>query len=196
MIIGITGGIGSGKSTLSECIRNAGYPVYDTDSAARKLQNQDQDLKEGITALFGPESYINGELNRKYIASIVFENSQLLKKLNGLVHPVVRKDFKEWVQANKKSPLLFLECAILFEGDFHRFTDKVIVVTAPADLRISRVMSRDNLTEQQIRARIGNQKADEELISKADIVINTAETDIRKMDIGSFLHNLLTAKPE
>lgn len=196
MIIGITGGIGSGKSTLSACIRNAGYPVYDTDSAARKLQNQDQDLKEGITALFGTESYINGELNRKYIASIVFENSQLLKKLNGLVHPAVRKDFKEWVQANKKSPLLFLECAILFEGDFHLFTDKVIVVTAPADLRVSRVMNRDNVTEQQVRARIDNQKADEDIISKADIVINTAETDIRKMDIGSFLQNLLTAKPE
>jgi len=189
MIIGITGGIGSGKSTLSKRFREAGYAVYDTDSAARRLQNENIGIRQQISAIFGPEAYTDNELNRKYIAGIVFNQPELLHKLNEIVHPAVRADFKIWAKQHKSETFLFFECAILFHGEFHKLVDKIILVTAPQSIRIQRVVKRDGLSEKQIIERINNQLTDAEMAAKSDLIIDTDITDINQLDVNSFLLN-------
>lgn len=189
MVIGITGGIGSGKSTLSKKLHEAGYAVYDTDSAARRLQNESPEIRKKITALFGAEAYTDNVLNRKYIAGIVFSQPELLGQLNAIVHPAVRADFKEWAQSYDEGQMIFLECAILFQGEFHKLVDKIILVTAPQSIRVQRVMQRDGFTESQVMERINNQLSDAEMASRSDLIIDTSVTDINQLDISSFLRN-------
>lgn len=189
MVIGITGGIGSGKSTLSKKLREAGYAVYDTDSAARRLQNESPEIRKKITALFGAEAYTDNVLNRKYIAGIVFSQPELLGQLNAIVHPAVRADFKEWAQSYDEGQMIFLECAILFQGEFHKLVDKIILVTASQSIRVQRVMQRDGFTESQVMERINNQLSDAEMASRSDLIIDTSVTDINQLDISSFLRN-------
>jgi len=196
MIIGITGGIGSGKSTLSKRLREAGYAVYDTDSAARRLQNENTEIRQQIIALFGNEAYTDNVLNRKYIAGIVFQQPELLRQLNAIVHPAVRADFKIWAEQHKSETVLFLECAILFQGEFHRLVDKIILVIAPQSIRIQRVVKRDGLTESQIIERINNQLTDAEMAAKSDFIIDTSVTDINQLDVSELLRNFLTGKTE
>lgn len=190
MIIGITGGIGSGKSTLSNRFRKAGYAVYDTDSAARRLQNESAEIRQQTIALFGAEAYTDNVLNRKYIAGIVFNQPEILHKLNEIVHPAVRADFKVWAQNHSSEEILFLECAVLFQGDFQKLVDKIILVTAPQTIRIQRVIKRDGLSEQQVIERINNQLTDTEMAAKSDLIIDTGETDISLLDVNSILQNL------
>lgn len=190
MVVGITGGIGSGKSTLSAKLREAGYAVYDTDSAARRLQNENLEIRQKIGALFGDKAYTDSVLNRKYIAGIVFKHPELLRQLNAIVHPAVQADFKVWYVQHRNESLCFLECAILFEGEFHKLVDKIIFVTAPQSLRIKRVVKRDGLTKSQVIERINNQLSDAEMASKSDVIIDTSITDINKMDIQSFVKSL------
>ncbi len=190
MIVGITGGIGSGKSTLSAKLREAGFSVYDTDAAARRLQNENVEIKNNIIALFGAEAYTDNVLNRSYIAGIVFNQPELLRKLNLIVHPAVRVDFKKWSEQHNSETLLFLECAILFEGEFYKLVDKIILVTAPQSVRIQRVIKRDGVTERQVLERINNQLSDAEMASKSDLIIDTSVTDIHKFEISSFLSSL------
>lgn len=173
MIIGITGGIGSGKTTLSDLLRSHGYPVYDTDKEARRLQNQDPKLINQTKALFGEDIYKNGELDRVTVASMVFHQPDLLKQLSSLVHPVVKNDFKEWVSSLCSTGLVFIESAVLFEGEFNVLTDKIILVTAADEVRIKRVMKRDRLTVEQVVSRIKNQIPDAIKAQKSDLVINT-----------------------
>jgi len=187
LVIGITGGIGSGKSTLSKRLREAGYAVYDTDSAARRLQNENTEIRHQISTLFGAEAYTDNVLNRKYIAGIVFQQSELLRRLNAIVHPAVRADFKIWAELHSGESLLFLECAILFEGEFHRLVDKIILVTAPQSIRIQRVVKRDGLTQSQVLERINNQLTDTEMAAKSDFIIDTSVTDINQLDIAEVL---------
>jgi len=189
-IIGITGGIGSGKSTLSEKLCKAGYAVYDTDSAARRLQNESAEIRQQIIAIFGAEAYTDNVLNRKYIAGIVFNQPELLRKLNEIVHPAVRADFKAWAQKNNSEKMLFLECAILFQGEFHTLVNKIILVTAPQAIRIQRVIKRDGLAESQVLERISNQLTEAEMAAKSDLIIDTSVTDINKLDVSEFLSKL------
>jgi len=170
VIIGITGGIGSGKSTLSDLFRAEGYMVYDSDKEARRLQNENPIIKQKIQTIFG-DVYTNEELNRSALAKIVFTNPDLLTQLNNIVHPVVREDFKSWISANSSQKLLFLESAILFENGLNKLVDKVIVITASEDVRIKRVIKRDKVTEKQVRDRMANQLSEESKIAKADFVI-------------------------
>jgi dephospho-CoA kinase len=173
-VIGITGGIGSGKTMLSRLLREAGYSVYDTDQEARRLQNENTDLIEATCNLLGTEVYSNRQLNRPLVASIVFKNPELLKQLTSLVHPAVKHDFIQWKQQQDKSPV-FIESAVLYEGAFDELTDKVIVVTASEDIRIKRVMQRDGITRKQVIARMKHQLNEDEKIKRADIVIRTDE---------------------
>jgi dephospho-CoA kinase len=191
LVIGITGGIGSGKSTLSKRLREAGYAVYDTDSAARRLQNESAEIRQLISALFGAEAYTDNVLNRKYIAGIVFKQPELLQKLNTIVHPAVRADFKAWAQKHNCEQMLFLECAILFKGEFQKLVDKIILVKAPQVIRVHRVMKRDGVSENQVLERINNQLSDAEMAAKSDLIIDTSITDINKLDINLFLNSLL-----
>lgn len=173
MIIGITGGIGSGKSTLSELLRKHGYPVYDTDKKARRLQNEDALLVQHIKSLFGENCYVEGKLNRPAVAALVFNNPELLQKLTALVHPAVKEDFINWQRNYNSEDLVFIESAVLFEGGFNLLTDKVILVTASEDIRIQRVIKRDKISREQVLSRIKNQIPDTEKAPKSDLIINT-----------------------
>lgn len=173
LIIGITGGIGGGKSTFSNYLRKRGELVYDTDIEAKKLQDTDEQIITELKELFGDDIYTKKGLDRGTIAKIVFSDKEKLNRLNQIIHPKVKSDFKEWVNKHPEKEFLFMECAILFEGGFDEFVDKIAVITAPEDVRIKRVIKRDGLTEAQVKERIKNQISDNEKIKKADWVIDT-----------------------
>ena len=171
LIIGITGGIGGGKSTLSAKLRAEGFHVFDTDCRAKQLQNEEPELVQKLKTLFGENIYNAKGLDRLALAKIVFEKKELLAELNKIVHPVVRADFHHWVATHSDQKLLFVESAIMFESGLVNSVDKVILMTAAIDVRIARVVKRDGSTPEQVRARIANQMPDEQKILKADYVI-------------------------
>ena len=175
-LIGITGGIGSGKSIVCKVFAMLGVPIYEADSRAKSLMNNDLSLKKSIKNLLGEQSYtLAGEYNRAWVASQVFNNPDLLKQLNAIVHPRVREDAEQWIQQNSSASFLLYEAAIMkAAGDNNNF-DKVVVVNAPIDLRIKRVQKRDNRTEQEIRHIIARQISDEERLKIADFVIKNDE---------------------
>ena len=170
-IIGITGGIGSGKSAVSEFISEMGFPVYDSDYWAKELVNLDEDLKQKIKNLLGLEAYDeNGKYNRKYIAEIVFNNQELLLQLNALIHPAVRIHFETWVNA-QNTELVFKETALLFELKLHENCYQSILVTAEENLRIKRVMDRDGRTYREVKEIIDKQMPESEKIKMANFII-------------------------
>ncbi len=173
MIIGITGGIGAGKSTVAKILRSMGYLVYDSDAQARTLQDEDVNLKLKIQGLFGSDIYNESGLNRPALAKIVFNNPELLTQLSNIVHPVVQSDFEAWVKLNSQAKVLFIESAILFESHFDKLTDKTILVTASEDIRIARVLKRDGISPEQVRERISRQTSEEEKKEWVDAVIYT-----------------------
>ena len=203
MLIGITGGIGSGKSVIARQLRKMGYEVYDTDSQAKRLIVEDAHVREQITALFGPEAYKDGVYQTAFVAQQVFNaNSQLpianspspnplLARLNAIVHPAVKADIGNWVSEPSDSPkgdptsdseairqhsdLLFIECAILYQAGIDALCDKVVAVTAPEDIRLSRVIARDHSDIDKVRARMRAQSTEEDL-RRADIVIHNDGT--------------------
>ena len=177
-IIGITGGIGSGKSIICKVFATMGIPIYEADSRAKSLMNNDLSLKNSIRNLLGEQAYTpEGEYNRVWVASQVFNDSDLLKQLNTLVHPRVREDAENWIQQHLKSPFLLYEAAIMKAAGEGNHFDKVIVVNAPIDLRIRRVQRRDNRSQQAITDIIARQISDEERLELADFVI---ENDDKK----------------
>ena len=179
MTIGITGGIGSGKSTIAKQLRQMGYEVYDTDSEAKRLIVEDAHVREQITALFGPEAYKDGVYQTAFVAQQVFADKNLLAKLNAIVHPAVKADIISKFRSlgvlseplKRNSGLFFIECAILFQAGFDVLCDKVVAVTAPEDIRLERVIARDHSEMNKVRARMKAQEADKDL-SRADIIIN------------------------
>jgi dephospho-CoA kinase len=175
-LIGITGGIGSGKTLICKVFASMGIPIYEADSRAKYLINNDLSLKKTIQNLLGEQAYTStGEYNRAWVASQVFNNPDLLKQLNGIVHPRVREDAENWIHQHSKAPFLLYEAAIMkAAGDGNHF-DKVIVVKSPIALRIKRVQKRDNRSEQEIRDIIARQISDEERLKIADFVIENDE---------------------
>jgi dephospho-CoA kinase len=175
-IIGITGGIGSGKSIICKVFATMDVPVYEADSRAKSLMNNDLSLKKSIQNLLGEQAYTpTGEYNRAWVASQVFSNSDLLKQLNAIVHPRVREDADMWIKQHRKSPFVLYEAALMkAAGDGNHF-DKVIVVKSPITLRIKRVQQRDKRSEQEIRDIIARQISDEERLKIADFVIENDE---------------------
>lgn len=174
--IGITGGIGTGKSFVCGIFRELGYAVYDSDSRAKALMVEHPGIRNGLVQAFGPEAYdAAGNLNRSFIAKAVFGNEAMLAKLNGLVHPAVARDTLKWQQQLQSSSYAKLfalkEAAILFESGANRGLDGVIVVTAPPEVRIARVMQRDGITREQVLKRMASQMPQEELVKHADFVI-------------------------
>ena len=191
IIIGITGGIGSGKSTLSERLREIGYSVYDSDLEARRLQNEHPEIQDQLIELFGEDIYNDQGLNRPVLAQLVFGKPELLAKLNAIVHPVVHTDFMNWIQGHSAENLLFMESAILFESGFNKIVDKVIVMTASENIRIARVMKRDKVTEEQVKARMLHQMADDKKIANADFVIHSDDCQPLVMKMKKILDELL-----
>ncbi|MFC5683370.1 dephospho-CoA kinase [Flavobacterium sp. MAHUQ-51] len=185
-IIGLTGGIGSGKSTIANYLVSLGYPVYIADDAGRKVM-QEQEVLDAIKEKFGLEIFENNQLNRAKLAQIVFNDPVQLKALNAIVHPAVRKDFKNWQTQHQESNLVFYESAILFESGSYTDFDKIITVTAPIETRISRVLERDDTERTQILNRMKAQWTDDERISKSDFVIENINIDLAKRKMDEFL---------
>lgn len=169
-IVGITGGIGSGKSVVSKLLTTLGYPVYDSDSRAKGVMENSEPLKAQLIACFGEHIYPNNTLDRAALATIVFTNPTALQQLNALVHPAVRADFVAWCK-EQQAPYLFIESAILFEAHFDREVDQSWCVIAPKDCRISRVIERDNTTHSQIELRMAQQLTDQERTKLATVTI-------------------------
>lgn len=168
--IGITGGIGSGKSMVAKVLQLMGYPVYSSDQRAKEIMQEDQVLIAGLKELFGEEAYLDSNLNRPYIAAQIFKDSSRRTAMNNLVHPAVRKDFQNWV-SRQKTPLLFQESALLFETGNYRSFDAVILVSAPEKVRMERVKERDQLTDEQVQSRFNAQMPEEEKMKLTDLVI-------------------------
>ena len=169
--VGVTGGIGSGKSRVCTLFAALGVPVYDSDGRAKELMNGDGDIKKAVTALFGSQAYEGGGLNRPFIASMVFHDKMLLASLNGIVHPALTLDFDAWAMSHSGFPYVIMESAILFESGFDRLVDKIVAVSAPEELRIGRVASRDGVSRQSVMDRIANQFSDSAREERADYVI-------------------------
>ena len=176
MIVGLTGGIGSGKSTVAAMFKELDVPVYNSDDRAKYLMNTSIEIKEKLIALLSDKAYENGQLNRPFIAEKVFNDSELLANLNGIVHPVVRQDFLDWVK-EQDACYVIQETALLFENNSQNLYDRIIVVTAPKELRISRVLDRDNSTREQVLARINNQLDDEIKIKSSNFVIENIDLE-------------------
>ena len=177
-IIGITGGIGSGKSLICKIFSMMNIPIYDADSRAKYLINNDLFLKNSIKTLLGKNAYLpTGKYNRKWVASQVFNNPDLLKQLNSLVHPCVHKDSHDWVKKYSKSPFLIYEAALMKAAGDNNMFDKVIVINAPINLRIQRIQVRDKRSEQEIKDIIARQFSDEERLKIADYVIENDDKE-------------------
>lgn len=173
-LIGLTGGIGSGKSTVAGLFSTLGIPVYESDSRAKFLMNNDPGLRQEIVALLGSESYTSpNEINRSWIASKVFNNPPLLSQLNGIVHPAVFQDLVDWIamDTQQQAPYLIQESALLFEEDLAKRFRASILVVAPVDLRIDRVMKRDGIAREEVLRRIENQWPDDRKIPLSDFII-------------------------
>jgi dephospho-CoA kinase len=179
-MIGVTGGIGSGKSLICKIFSCLGVPVYDADSRAKSIMTSDDVLTERIKATFGDGSYdTNGSLNRSFLASEVFSSNDKLEKLNQLVHPRVQLDFENWVEGNKMQPYVVKEAALLLESGSYKKLDQIIVVSSPVDVRMQRVLARDrHRSESDIRQIMSNQISEEEKIKKAHFVILNDETQL------------------
>lgn len=170
--LGITGGIGSGKTTVCKIFETLGIPIYYADDRAKYLMSHDPDLITGIIDLFGPEAYLEPQvLNRTHIAQVAFNDKDKLAQLNALVHPAVGKDGLEWQAAQQDVPYTLKEAALLYESGSYRSLDKIIVVTAPLELRIERVMARDGSKLEDIEARISKQMPEAEKVNLADFVV-------------------------
>jgi dephospho-CoA kinase len=174
-IIGLTGGIGSGKSTVAHYIASKGIPVYIADAAAKEIMEQ-PDVMAQIKQIFHQNVITSdGKLDRKVIGQLVFTSPELLKKLNAIVHPLVKTHFIDWLQQHKTATFVIMEAAILFESGGNKECDKVILVTAPEAIRIQRTMLRDNTSQEAILNRIQNQLSDAEKIQKSDFVISNID---------------------
>ena len=168
--VGITGGIGSGKSVVSDVIRLLGYPVYNSDIRAKELSDTNPIIRQSLVALFGPAIYTDNQLNRPLLASHLFQDSAQRKAVNAIIHPVVFADFNKWC-AMQHTALVFAESAILVESGFSALMDKMIVVDAPHKLRLQRVVERDVVTMEQAQKRMEAQMDSVELCKRADYVI-------------------------
>ena len=170
-IIGLTGGIGSGKTTVAKFIEEMGFPVYFSDDRAKEIVNDDEVLKNRIKELLGDEAYDeNGFYNRKYVSGIVFNDDEMRLQLNALIHPAVKIDFENWVE-NQNSEFVFKETALLFELKLNESCYKSVLVTADDNIRIKRVMDRDQKTYREIEAVIDKQMPEKDKIKRADFVI-------------------------
>jgi dephospho-CoA kinase len=188
-IIGLTGGIGSGKTTVANYFLSKGIPVYIADDEARKIMRSGEIIK-AIKNAFG-ESFFEGDLlNREKLAETVFNNPEELKRLNAIVHPAVKKHFKQWILEHDTFPYVIYEAAILFESGNYKDFDLIITVTAPVESRIQRVINRDNTTRDQVLKRINAQWTDKQRISKSNYVVENIDSDTTEKKIEEILKKL------
>lgn len=190
--VGITGGIGSGKSTVSRFFSELGVPVYDSDQRAKSLMQRDDSIIIKIKKEFGDDSYLNNVLNRSHIAEIVFKNELKLKQLNAIVHPVVRTDFNNWLSQNSNARFVIKEAAIMIESGAYKDLDKLIVVNANREQKIKWIKKRDHLLLEDIENRIQNQLSDKIRNQYADFIIeNNSSKKVLKQQVLSIYNKLI-----
>lgn len=185
-IIGLTGGIGSGKTTLANYFKSLEIPVFIADDEARGLMQTPEILGE-IKSIFGETVFENDVLNRQKVATIVFTNPEKLHQLNSIIHPAVKKHFTNWLIIHKSAPLVVYEAAILFESGSYHNCDFVITITAPLEVRIERVLQRDKTSREEVLNRIKAQWTDEERIAKSDFVIENLDSQTAKSEADKIL---------
>ena len=188
-IIGLTGGIGSGKTMVAEYFKSLGIPVYIADKEARQLMTS-ENIINALFNEFGKEILENGILNREKLAQLVFNNPKKLQKLNSIVHPEVKKHFDNWVEKHKNYPFIVKEAAILFESGSYKYCDTIITVTAPLETRLQRVMKRDKTDRESVLKRIENQWTDEHRIAKSNYVIHNLSVESTKKQVDEILKKL------
>ena len=186
--IGITGGIGSGKSTVCRMFCEHGIAVYDSDSRAKKLMQESGAIRQQLIEVFGEECYNAEGLNRPYLARCVFGDKDALQRLNSIVHPAVRADFRRWAE-EQQSAYVILESAILFEAGFETEVDTTLAVLAPKPMRLERTMQRDGVTREEVEQRMEHQMSDEELHSKASRTLVNLRKDYLESDVEQ-LHKM------
>ena len=185
MKVAVTGGIGSGKSLVCSILEKIGVPVFYADDVSKMLINNSPEIKRSLTALFGTDIYLeNGTIHRKKLANIIFNDNIALQKVNSIIHPEVRKAFDVWAEQQTSAPYVVQEAAILFESGLISHFDKIILVTAPLELKIERVMKRDSITRELVLERMKNQLPDKVKIEHSDFRI---ENDGRKMILSQIL---------
>ncbi|MGN0186768.1 MAG: dephospho-CoA kinase [Paludibacteraceae bacterium] len=188
-VVGITGGIGSGKSVVSRVLRMLDFPVYDSDARAKALYDEDPALRDRLIELFGAQIYRDGQLCRRDLAAVVFGRPARLQQLNALVHPAVFRDFERWRRAQTAS-VVFAESAILLQTDFYKYMDRVLLVDAPIEVRLQRVAQRDGVTSVAIANRMAEQMSSVDMRSKADWVIENDDSQSVIKQILMFLQTL------
>ncbi|MBR5194141.1 MAG: dephospho-CoA kinase [Bacteroidaceae bacterium] len=169
--VAITGGIGSGKSYVSAMLEERGIPVYNADTESKRLTLSNAEIRNKLIALLGEEVYANGELNKPMLASYLFASAENAVRINGIIHPVVKEDFKRWLTNHAEKDITAFESAILYEAGFEDTVDAVLMVFAPRELRLERAMKRDKATREQIEARMDAQMSEEEKCRRADFVV-------------------------
>ncbi len=173
-IIGLTGGIGSGKTTIANHLKSLGIPVYNSDDQAKKILYLPETI-DSLKSAFGNVVFTNELFDKNKLAKLVFNNTEQLKLLNKIIHPAVKVDFENWLKANKNSPLIIKEAAILFESGSYKDCDVIISISAPQEIRIQRVIERDHLTYEEVMSRINNQWTDEMRNKNSDYVIDNQD---------------------
>lgn len=193
MKIGLTGGIGSGKTVVARILESMGYPVFYSDKEAKDLVNSDPVIHIELNELVGEDLFQTGELDRKRLAELIFHSPELRKSVNNIIHPRVRQHFSEYCEKAGANQLVFNEAAILFETGAYRNFDKNILVTAPESMRIQRVMKRDNISETEVRSRLKAQWSDEQKEELADyIIVNDEEMPLLEQ-VESLIDQLISS---
>lgn len=190
MLVGLTGGIGSGKSTVAQMFRELGVPVYDSDKEAKWLMANSPELKKAIIGLLGDKAYTGKTLNRRYIAELVFKDVGLLQKLNKIVHPAVRQHFLKWAK-EQSAPYVIQETALIFENGAQDNYSATILVTAPLEMRLQRVMERDGVAKQVVLDRMKNQMDDNQKIDLAQFCIENIDLEATKEKVRGLHAKLL-----
>lgn len=188
--IGITGGIGSGKSTVSTIFKLHGVPVYNADEETKKLNNSSPIIREQLTKHFGADLYINNELDKKKFADIIFNDTEKLKLANSIIHPEVLNHFTLWCKQHSNQPIVALEAAILFESNFHKYLHKVVTVYSPLQIRVKRVSERDNVSSTMVENRIKHQMPENEKIRLSEyVIVNNYQKSLIKQ-VGDLLKEI------
>lgn len=192
--IAVTGGIGSGKSYISALLEERGIPIYNADNESKRLTVSDAEIRKGLVDLLGEEVYLDGALNKPLLASYLFASTEHAAKVNAIIHPRVKADFRRWVEAHQKDEIVGLESAILYESGFDDVVDAVVAVYAPEALRLERAMKRDGATEAQIRARMAAQMNEEEKRDRAHFVVLNDGSIPLSIQLDKLIHQIKRGK--
>jgi dephospho-CoA kinase len=190
LVVGLTGGIGSGKTTVAKMFEAEGIPVYIADDRAKQIMDR-EDIVNAVQSIFSEDVKMGSVLDRKKIREIVFNDKYLLTQLNNIVHPAVKKDFDQWKEENDAFPFIIKESAVLFENKLHTQCDLVILVTAPEEIRIKRVVERDKVSEENVKSIINNQMKDSDKIPLSDYVITNINKDLVKKEVEMIINDII-----